>query len=110
MLRVKRVRFQTFKSEGGGIISEFGVLLVSEDIEDLILSEVRTTKAKKEQRQNTVTITLGLLKVHGLPECEVAELLQQMIITGKIITRMCKVMESLSVTKENVEIHRKNQS
>ena len=53
-------------SEDGGFISESGILFVSKDIEELILNEIRKTKAKK-QRANTDSSTRELLKEYDLP-------------------------------------------
>ena len=67
----------------GGIMSDSGILLCSNDIEDLIGFEIERIQGNK-QRADTISICEALLKKHGLAEGVVVVAINFMMKRGKL--------------------------
>ena len=80
----------------GGIMSDSGILFCSNDIENLIISEVERTKGNKH-RADTISVCKALFKKHGLAEGVVVIAIEFMMKRGKLIKGFHAGRESFSI-------------
>ena len=87
------------KEDSSGVISETGIILGAEDIEEFIIVEIEKLHSRN-QRANTKAVCKVLAKSHGLTERVVSLQLKGMILTGRIEKRFIRGSESLKLITE----------
>ena len=87
----------------GNIISETGIILSSEDIEEMISNEIASIH-ERMHRADTTSVCRSLFRAHGLSETTVALQLNYMIATGKVSKGLYRGKENLELRDENKEI------
>eukprot|EP00112_Aurelia_sp_Birch-Aquarium-sp1_P021096 Seg5594.3 transcript_id=Seg5594.3/GoldUCD/mRNA.D3Y31 product="hypothetical protein" protein_id=Seg5594.3/GoldUCD/D3Y31 len=87
------------KDDGCGIISETGIILGAEDVEEFIVAEIEKLHVRN-QRANTKSVCKALAKSHGLTTRVVSLQLKRMILTGRIEKRFIRGRESFKLGTE----------
>ena len=87
------------KEDSSGVISETGIILGAEDIEEFIVVEIEKIHSRN-QRANTKAVCKALAKSHGLTEQVVSLQLKRMILTGRIEKRLIRGSESFKLSTE----------
>ena len=93
------------KEDSSGVISETGIILGAEDIEELIVAEIERLHARN-QRAKTKAVCNALAKSHGLTERVISLQLKRMILTGRIEKRFIRGSEFFKLGTE--VMHREN--
>eukprot|EP00794_Sanderia_malayensis_P011376 gene11376-12562_t len=81
------------------VVSETGITLSSEHIEEMIADEIKKTHSKK-QRADTNSICKSLRRTHGLTGSTVTMQLKYMIATERVIKGLHNGQETLSLREE----------
>ena len=87
------------KEDSSGVISETGIILGAEDIEEFIVVEIEKLHSRN-QRANTKAVCKALAKSHGLTERVVSLQLKRMILTCRIEKRFIRGSKSFKLVTE----------